>query len=100
MRFFTGIWKSLKWVVKLVLPLGKHAGSAARSPGAGWVLHLLAVAAILVLLYWLNEALGIRQMVESSFPTVRYVWLPVLFLLVYLVGWLGWWLWKLLNAEE
>src|SRR5205807_1568758 len=27
-------------------------------------------------------------------------WLPLLFLLVYLLTWLGWWLWVLLAAEE
>jgi hypothetical protein len=98
--FFTTIWNGLVWAAGLLLPLGKHAGAAARSPAARWALHLLAVAAVLVLLYWLNGVLRIYEMITGSFYFLRHVWLPVLFLLVYLLAWLGWWLWQLLNAEE
>jgi hypothetical protein len=100
MRAFKAIFKGLGKVIKLLMPLGKHAGTAARSPGARWLLHLLAMAAILALLYWLNGVLRIHTLITGSLRFLAHVWLPVLFLLVYLLGWLGWWLWKLLNAEE
>src|SRR5262245_12534934 len=100
MRVFLAIWKGLTKLVRLLMPLGKHAGTAARSPGARWLLHLLAMAALLALLYWLNGVLRIHTLITGPLRFLAHWWLPVLLLLVYLLGWLGWWLWKLLNAEE
>ena len=37
---------------------------------------------------------------ETPYRLLREGWLPILFLLVYLLGWLGWWLWRLLLADE
>src|SRR5207253_8500431 len=31
---------------------------------------------------------------------LRHGWAPLLFLLIYVLMWLGWWLWKLLQPEE
>jgi hypothetical protein len=98
--FFTAIWSGLVSLGGLLMPLGHRAGSAIRSPAVRWALHLLAVALVLLLLYLLNERLGIYRLIPTAFRLVAHVWLPVLFLLVYALGWLGWWLWRLLTAEE
>src|SRR5207248_7629746 len=61
------------------------------------VLHFVLLAIILVVLYFLNGVFFSRDVRAASL--VRSIWLPLLFLLVYLALWTGWWIWKLLRAE-
>jgi hypothetical protein len=98
-------WGFLSRVVGLILPFFSRAGDVRQLGGRGvwWVLHVVAVVAILGVLYWVNTFPGVRELLTA--PTVGRIrlidfWLPILFLLVYLLCWLGWWLWQLLGPEE
>lgn len=66
----------------------------------GWLIHFAIVALILVGLGFLNYALELEKLLETPLPFLRKVWLPLLFFIVYLLTWLGCWLWVLLGAEE
>ncbi len=96
---FLMLWTGVTGFFKLILPLGQRAGGAVRSPGVRWALHILAVLLVLGVLFVLNRVLGIRALIPRA-QIVADVWLPLLFLLVYVLAWLGWWLWTLLTADE
>ncbi len=100
MGFLTALWNGVKNVAGLILPVGNRAASARMSPGVRWALHLLVIALVLVGLYFLNSILGIPNLIPGSLRLLAYVWLPILFLLMYTLAWLGWWLWVLWSAEE
>lgn len=74
----------------------------ALAPGCGWVIwvvHLVLLAATLVGLYALNHYLGLSRKIPGH-PLLAHFWLSLLFLLLYVLSWLGWWLWSLLAADE
>jgi hypothetical protein len=80
-------------------PIGPAIRKAKDSGWVGTLLHLLAVAAALAVLAYLNQF----PAVYLKIPRYRLLsrsWLPILFLLVYSLGWLSYWLWKLLVAED
>lgn len=64
-----------------------------------WLLHFLLLALILVGLYYLNRWLGVEKFLRSDWPQLHPYWLPLLFLLLYLLGWLGLWLWELTGPD-
>lgn len=65
-----------------------------------WVTHFGLLVLILVGLGFVNYALDLEKLLEAPLPVLRKIWLPFLFFIVYLLAWLGWWLWVLLGAEE
>ena len=101
MGVFTRLLGLLRAPATLLLPF---LSKARRSPLllriVLWTVHLLLVALILVGLHFLNQALHIDTAIPHHIPFLRENWLPILFLLVYILAWLGWWLWKLLVADD
>jgi IcmF-related N-terminal domain len=63
------------------------------------VLHVVLVLVVVVGLFFLNRALHLDRLIPRS-PLLRTSWLPILFLLVYLLGWMVWWLWRLVRVDE
>lgn len=101
-RLASAFWTLCQRVVALVTPFGRSSQFFRMGPGLRSVLHVAILAGVLGFLYWLNQALSLDTAVAGpSFePRVRFFWLPILFLLLYVMAWLGWWLWKLLGPEE
>jgi hypothetical protein len=65
-----------------------------------WILHALLVVAIVLGLYAINQRYRLETDLLSPFPRLHPYWLPVLFVLVYAGGWLGWWFFKLLTDSR
>ncbi len=65
-----------------------------------WVLHVLLVIAVLVGLYFLNWWLGLAKILRSDFPYLHAFWLPILFFILYILFWLGLWLWQMNGPEQ
>ncbi len=67
-----------------------------------WPMHIGIVVLILIVLAVLNSkwVLDLRTYLPTAPVLIQQTWLPLLFLLVYVLSWLGWWLWKLLTPEE
>ncbi len=96
MAVLTWLGNGLRRVIGLILPVfAKARDFRGMSSGVRWTLHLLLLAGILVGLFFLNKY--VERWIPGSLSTI---WLPLLFLLVYVLAWLGWWLWKLLGQEE
>jgi hypothetical protein len=66
--------------------------------GLYWFLHILALICILALLTWVNSFPWFQNLLKSkeSVSQLRPYWLPLFFLLVYAICWLGWMVYKLL----
>ena len=66
--------------------------------GLFWVLHIIALVCVLGVLYWVNSYPWLQNMLRApaSIPALRPFWLPILFMLLYAILWLGWWVYKLL----
>src|SRR5437868_5812490 len=87
------IWNGLTKLAALVFPM--FAGARAlRGPGpvALRVLHVVLLLLILVALGVVNVALGLDRYLRvplAPLSILREVWLPILFLLFYILCWLG-----------
>jgi len=97
MGFFSRIWNRFRQVLGLVLPFFSKARDF-KGVGAQFrnVLHVLMVVGILVGLAVINYVFDLDKVLRAPWEWLRRLWLPLLFLLVYVLSWLGWWLWKLL----
>src|SRR5262249_8256618 len=101
MGFLASLWNGLTSLPGLLLPfLARAADWRQWPPWVRWTLHFLLLAAVLVLLGYLNYLFDLERILRAPLPILRPVWLPILLLLIYILGWLGWWLWRILGAEE
>ena len=103
MRFFQWIGKGLAWFGQLFLPMLSPSRISTRSRGASflrWLVRLLILTVILAGLWLLNGYLGLDRYVRAPRLFLRQLWLPLLFLLFYLLCWLGWSLWKLVGPDQ
>ena len=94
----------LRWVggkllagVRLVLPMLGRAAGGLLSRTAFWVAHAVLIVAILVGLGWLNRYLDLPRYLTAPTGWLAKLWLPLLFLILYVNLWLGYWLWALLR---
>jgi hypothetical protein len=84
----------------LLLPLaGKAAGAPGLGRGVRWAIHILVVVAILVGLHFLDRWLEVWKWLTDH-PLLKNNYLPLLFVISYVLCWLGWWLWRLLATED
>ncbi|HEY8506392.1 MAG TPA: type VI secretion protein IcmF/TssM N-terminal domain-containing protein, partial [Gemmataceae bacterium] len=90
---FTLLWRGIRWLIGLILPMLTRPK---LSPTTLWVLHFLALAGVLFGLWYLHQRLNLDRFVPV--PWLQDYWLPLLFLLMYLLAWQAWWLWELLRA--
>src|SRR3954454_9808741 len=95
------LWQGVKAVPGLVVPFLARAGDVRGWPAwVRWAVHVAAVAAVLAGLGFLNYYFDLEKVLQAPWPLLRLVWLPLLFLLLYALVWLGWWLWRLLGLRE
>ncbi len=96
-----GAWALCQRVLQLILPFFAKASAVRPRFGALlWVLHVIIVAGIVIGLYFLGQYFGWDRHLTNGPEPLRPYWAPILFLLVYTLGWLGYWLWTLLVPEE
>jgi hypothetical protein len=102
-KLASGFWNIIFRVFALFMPfLRQRTWFRGIGKAVYWTLHIILLIAVLIALYWLNDYLGLDEKLKVSerWWFLRHLWLPILFMLIYVLGWLGWWLWKLLGPEE
>jgi hypothetical protein len=120
-RIILAIWHSLGYMGSVLVPhrfrpdhwasgargmIERRADQALESPWTWfwrvlrWTLHFLIVALLLVGLGYLNYVWDLERLLGGPWPLFRKIWLPLLGLLVYILCWLGAWLWYLLGPER
>jgi hypothetical protein len=100
MVIFTWLWTGLTSLGEIIVPLFSRAKWRGFFGVLRWVLHFLFLALILLGLWYLNYAFDLEKALRSPWPLLHKVWLPLLFFLLYVLGWLGYWLYKLLGPER
>jgi hypothetical protein len=99
---FTRFFGAIRSAIGLVLPVFAEAADFRSWPK--WlkvVIHLLLLGLILAGLYVLNENPWVqRNLLTKADKTLQQIYLPLLFLVLYVLSWLGYWLYKLLTEEE
>jgi len=91
------IRNALSWIFPV---FSQALNLRARARDYQWALHLVLLGLILAGLAFLNHALDLRTYLPTAPRVVQQAWLPLLFLLIYALSWLGWWLYRLLGPEE
>jgi IcmF-related N-terminal domain len=90
----------LKALWNLAFPMfaAGQAASAAHTP-AGWIARISLLAIVLVILAVINQAdsFGLSSWVSS--PAIRRIWLPLFACCLYVMLWLGWWLYRVLSRD-
>jgi hypothetical protein len=108
-RVQTALDKAALEAEKGVGKAGTHAEriEAGEHPKVGWFgfffrwfLHFFFVGLVLAGLWWLNRWLQLERVLRSDWPILHAFWLPLLFLLLYLMAWLAWWIWELTGPEK
>ena len=98
------IWERLTALAALAFPMfAGNRSTRGLGPVTRRVLHLLILAAILLLLGFINHSFGLDRYLRvplAALSGLREVWLPILFLLCYSLCWLGWYLWKVLGPDQ
>jgi hypothetical protein len=92
----------LKNLFFLVFPMFDRTGAArAGDPAVRWLGRILLVGLVLAILAAINQAaiFGLPNVLRASSPWVGRFWLPLLALCLYVMLWLGWWLYRLLTLD-
>ncbi len=97
-------WQFVKGLFGLVFPMfGAGFPSLAGDSGrlGRWSARAFVLAIILVILAMINQApwFGMTNVITGSSETIRNFWLPIFFLCVYAMLWLGWWLYRVLSMD-
>jgi hypothetical protein len=88
---------------------GKAKDIRVIGPRTRWILRVLLLVAVLVLLWWLNSVLGIEHWLGKAPRPIHigkltvypgHFWLPIMFLLLFAISWIGWWLWNVGSEED
>lgn len=94
-------WELACWLWGLAFPMFS-AGAAAHekaNPAARWVARVVFVLFILLVLGLINNA-GVIQLYNwIPHPLLGRIWLPLFGLCLYVLLWLGWWLYRVLSLE-
>jgi IcmF-related N-terminal domain len=101
MGLIAAIWNRFRQLLGLVLPFfSKAKDLKGTGPALRRFLHVLLLVIILAGLAVLNWVLDFDKLLPVRWALLRHGFLPLLFLLLYVLMWLGWWLWKLLQPEQ
>ncbi len=92
------IWDGLLGFFSLILPFGQNSFVRKMGPALRWTLHLILLALVFVLLYFVNDWLKIHERIPRPI-WARHYWLPIVFLLIYSLAWTGWWIYLILAAD-
>jgi hypothetical protein len=87
------MWMPIQQLVDIVYPR-RPGGRALR-----WGLHLAFWSLLIVILWQVNHWGGLERMLRSPWPRLHHVWLPLLAVALYPLGWLGIGLWRSLRLE-
>src|SRR5438093_505000 len=99
-QILSGFLNTIRAWVGLVLPVFATAADFRHWPRWAWrVIHLLIVVGVLVGLYFVNEYFKVGTLLLTHRPELQRFYLPIVFLLLYALSWLGYWLWRLLGEE-
>ncbi len=101
-QLFVTFIQSIRSTVGLVLPMFAEAADFRTWPK--WVkvlVHVIVLGIILYGLYWVNKLDFIQNLLKSKVNiNIQKVYTPLIFVLIYVLSWLGYFWWKLFNRGD
>lgn len=91
------LWNVLKALGAALVPIASPKTWMSIGRWIRWPLHVALVLATMAVLTYINYRFDLARMLRAPVPVLRQVWLPLIFLLLYILAWLGWWLWRLFT---
>ncbi len=94
-------WTAVRWSFALLFPMFAGATALGGSGAAGhWLGRIALLGGILGGLTALNNwsYLNFNAVVTSLYP-INKIWLPLFALCSYILTWLVWWFWRVLNYD-
>lgn len=94
-------WEWLTWLWGLAFPMfsDSAAGDEKAFPVARWAGRTVFGLIILLILGAINQAKFIGLTNWIPHPLIGKIWLPLFGLCLYMLIWLGWWLYRILSLE-
>lgn len=95
-------WNLIKRLFGLVFPMFANPGApSAAGRAEEWVVRLLVLFVFLGLLSIINATpyIGLYNKLQGPIPSANKYWLPLVALLIYILCWMGWLLWRSLNSD-
>jgi hypothetical protein len=99
MFLFRWLWNGLRWLFGLLVPLYDSVKVLPQKPWLRVILRVLVIVAILAGLTFLNYWLDLEQLLRVPYPLLRQIWLPLVFVLAYLLVLIAFRLWQLLGPD-
>src|SRR5262245_59031616 len=101
-KLITKPLEGVAWLFGLAFPMfsAKAAGADVANPQGRWVARVVLVLFGLTGLFLINQLkiIGIPNWIHR-YPMIGKVWLPLFGLGVYVLLWLGWWLYRVLSQD-
>ena len=101
-QFILDILNKIRSWIGLIFPMFATAADFRHWPRWVWrTIHVLLVIGVLVGLWYLNRYFDIGRLADAADRSrCGQFYLPMLFLLLYALSWLGYWLYRLLGEED
>src|SRR5437868_13462932 len=97
----TNTLSTIRTWLGLLFPLFATAADFRHWPRWFWrTIHVILVIGILSGLWFLNRWLEVDELLLLRTEWLRPYYLPIVFLLLYVLSWLGYWLYRLLGEGE
>src|SRR5262245_27464293 len=98
--FLENIIYSVQYFFNLLWPYSPDRTTLGKvGAGIRYFLHFLLVFLVLVGLYFLNNYFRIHELIPRP-VWARHYWLPIIFILLYALAFVGWWIYRLLMGES
>lgn len=94
---FKWVWEAIKSGAGFAFNPEKVLGLASRFR---WPIHFAVQIIVLAGLAYLNYRLDVIRYLDTSIPQMRFAFLPLLYVLLYLFAWALWWLRLVLRSEH
>lgn len=93
---------NIRGVLGLILPMFAEAADFRTWPKWFKVLvHVIVLGVILWGLWWVNSLPFVQNLLKSKATlAIKQVYLPLIFVLIYVLSWLGYFWWKLFNRGD
>jgi hypothetical protein len=99
--FILNVLNTIRSWLGLIFPLFATAADFRGWPRWVWrTIHVILLIGVLVGLYFLNQYLEIGRLLLLRTEWLQKFYLPLVFLLLYALSWLGYWLYRLLGEED
>jgi IcmF-related N-terminal domain len=101
LRLLAKPWEFMKALFGLALPMFRGGETAASAGGSleTWAARGVLIAVILGGLAWLNQWQALNLTSRIQYGPIRKVWLPLFAFCTYVMVWLGWLLYRIMNID-